>query len=85
MKFFDKALPEWILGIIVAVFGFSFVFFGQYSSLSTKVEANTERLKQTVTQDEFKAIISGQKDMNKIMEKRFDRLEDKIDHLKVGN
>lgn len=84
MKFFEKALPEVILAIIVSVFGFSFVFFGQYSSLSTKVEANTQQIKQSVTQDEFKAIINGQKEVSVIMEKRFDRLENKIDSLKVG-
>lgn len=71
------ALPGLVISIVTTVI----IFSGTFSGLSTRVDANTEKLKNVVYQSEFKAIIEGQKDMANAMNKRLDRMEEKLDRI----
>jgi hypothetical protein len=71
------AIPGLVISIVTTVI----VFSGTFSGLSTRVDANTDKLKNVVYQNEFKAVIDGQKEMADAMNKRLDRMEEKLDRI----
>ena len=66
-----------ILAVLTAICG---VVFG-YGALNTRVEANTEKLKQTVPRSEHEAIARWQVRYEQEFDKRMTRLENKVDRL----
>jgi hypothetical protein len=74
MNLEDIKIPSWLIGIVLSVITSIVVFNASFASYQTKVEANTEKIKNTVTQPEFRAIVDGQND-------RLNRIENKVDKL----
>lgn len=81
---FDKLkeiIPGQLVTLIISSITALIVFAGTFSSLRAEVTNNNELIKSKVDETEFKAILNGQERMNNNFEKRFDRLEQKIDRL----
>lgn len=70
-----------LVGILTTIVTSLVVFAASFGTLNAKVEANTQKIGDAVTQREFKLILDGQKEMNSLMEKRFDRIENKLDRI----
>ncbi len=74
-------LPGTFVSLLISLITTLVVFSGTFSSLRAEVQNNTEVLKNKVDQSEYKAILKGQEKMNDTFDKRFDRLEQKIDKI----
>lgn len=76
-----EILPGQIITLVISLVTTMVVFAGTFSSLRAEVNNNTELIKKKVDETEYKALLNGQERMNINFEKRFDRLEQKIDRL----
>ena len=81
MDKFKEILPGQIITLVISLVTTLVVFAGTFSSLRAEVNNNTELIKKKVDETEYKALLNGQERMNVNFEKRFDRLEQKIDRL----
>lgn len=70
-------LKSIVIPIVTAVIAFAATFGG----IKAEVNANTEKLRNTVTREEFKLLLEGQNAMINVTSKRLDSIEGKIDRL----
>jgi Flp pilus assembly pilin Flp len=66
-----------ILAVITTACGFAF----GYGAINSKVEANTEKIKQTVNKSEFESIQKWQVRFEEMNDRRMTRFENKLDRL----
>lgn len=69
------------VGTIITIATILTTFAFGYGAINTKVEANEEKLKTVVYQNEFKAVLDGQERLNANMNKKMDKIEAKLDRL----
>jgi hypothetical protein len=66
---------------LISVMTAVLVFWGNYSELKAQVMENTQGLSKKVDESELKVIVQSQEKMSGVIEKRLDRMENKIDKL----
>ena len=74
---FTDALPGALLTILISVTTTAFIFFGQFSSLQTKVEAQSMNNKETIDRVE-----KNQTNYNVLILNRLNDLDKKIDDIR---
>ena len=78
---FREILPNTIMTLLITLVSTMVVFWGNYSSLKAEVVNNAELLKSKTDRKEFDLIIQSNEKMSQIIDKRLDRLENKIDRI----
>ena len=72
-----KAIPSLAVTVGTTLFAIS----ATWANLSARVEAQEKKLQHIVYQNEFKAVINGQEKILQEFDKRFGRLESKLDRM----
>lgn len=78
-KKLKEILPGIIISLIISLTTSLIVFSSTFSSLQANVIFNTEQLKTKVNKEQFDAILRGQDKMVETIEKRLNKIEDKLD------
>jgi hypothetical protein len=74
---FKKAVPNLTITIATILVAIA----ATWANLSARVEAQERRLQHVVYQNEFRVVITGQERIIQALDKRFDRLEFKLDRM----
>jgi len=74
---FKKAVPNLTITIATTLVAIA----ATWANLSARVEAQERRLQHVVYQNEFRVVITGQERIIQDLDKRFDRLELKLDRM----
>lgn len=78
---FKDILPGTVTSLIISLVTTLVVFSGTFSTLRAEVQHNGVKIDNKVDKVEFNAILNGQNKMNDNFEKRFDRMEQKLDRI----
>lgn len=84
MQVLDKLkdiLPGTIVSLIISSVTTLVVFSSTFSTLKAEVNYNTDALKGKVNKEEFGAVLNSLKDINQNFDRRFDKIESKIDRI----
>lgn len=78
---FKEIIPGTMVSLAISFITYLVFFSGTFSALTTEVKAQGETLKMKVDKNEYEAILKSQDKMNDNFDRRFDRLEQKIDRI----